>query len=31
MTEELPDFDHFDHDDAWRIGPVLRSQDDTAR
>lgn len=19
MTEQLPDFDHFDHDDAWRV------------
>jgi uncharacterized protein (UPF0303 family) len=23
MTEQLPDFDHFDHDDAWRIGSAL--------
>lgn len=23
MTEPLPDFDHFDHDDAWRIGSSL--------
>jgi uncharacterized protein (UPF0303 family) len=23
MTEELPDFDRFDHDDAWRIGSAL--------
>jgi uncharacterized protein (UPF0303 family) len=23
MTEELPDFDHFNHDDAWRMGWAL--------
>jgi hypothetical protein len=23
MTEQLPDLDHFDHDDAWRIGNAL--------
>jgi uncharacterized protein (UPF0303 family) len=23
MTEQLPDFDHFDHDDAWHIGSTL--------
>lgn len=23
MTEQLPDFDHFDHDDARRIGSAL--------
>ena len=23
MTEQLPDFDHFDHDDAWRVGSAL--------
>lgn len=23
MTEDLPDFDHFTHDDAWRMGSAL--------
>ncbi len=23
MTEQLPDFDHFDHDDAWHTGSSL--------
>ena len=23
MTEQLSDFDHFDHDDAWHIGSAL--------
>lgn len=23
MTEQLPDLDHFDHDDAWRVGNAL--------
>jgi uncharacterized protein (UPF0303 family) len=23
MREDLPEFDHFDHDDAWRIGSAL--------
>ena len=23
MSEDLPEFDHFDHDDAWRIGSAL--------
>lgn len=23
MTEALPDFDHFNHDDAWRMGSAL--------
>lgn len=23
MAEQVPDFDHFDHDDAWRVGSAL--------
>ncbi|HEX5271028.1 MAG TPA: heme-binding protein [Gemmataceae bacterium] len=23
MAEQVPDFDHFDHDDAWRVGSTL--------
>jgi uncharacterized protein (UPF0303 family) len=23
MTDDLPDFDHFNHDDAWRMGSAL--------
>jgi uncharacterized protein (UPF0303 family) len=23
VTDELPDFDRFDHDDAWRVGSAL--------